>query len=101
MSVSQRHQTTGCGSRFNFQLSFAHPLVASRPLFGVGVGGYYLWFAQFSPPELLEIYYRENAHNYFLQIAGELGLVGLAMFLWLLCTALWLNRTGFVGGLFP
>ena len=25
MSVSQRHQTTGCGSRFNFQLSFAHP----------------------------------------------------------------------------
>ncbi len=26
MSVSQRHQTTGCGSRFNFQLSFAHPL---------------------------------------------------------------------------
>ncbi len=23
MSVSQRHQTTGCGSRFNFQLSFA------------------------------------------------------------------------------
>ena len=24
MSVSQRHQTTGCRSRFNFQLSFAH-----------------------------------------------------------------------------
>ena len=29
MSVSQRHQTTGCGSRFNFQLSFAHPRVAT------------------------------------------------------------------------
>ena len=27
MSVfNQRHQTTGCGSRFNFQLSFAHSL---------------------------------------------------------------------------
>ena len=64
-------------------------MVASRPLFGVGVGGYFLWSAQFSPPELLEIYYRENAHNYFLQIAGKLGLVGLAVFLWLLCAALW------------
>ena len=64
-------------------------MVASRPLFGVGVGGYFLWSAQFSPPELLAICYRENAHNYFLQIAGELGLVGLAVFLWLLCTALW------------
>ena len=64
-------------------------MVASRPLFGVGVGGYYLWSAQFSPPELLEIYYRENAHNYFLQIAGELGLVGFAAFVWLLCTAVW------------
>ena len=30
MSVSQRHQTTGCGSRFNFQLSFAHPQVVLR-----------------------------------------------------------------------
>jgi len=64
-------------------------MVASRPLFGVGIGGYSLWSAQFSPPELLQIYYRENAHNYFLQIAGELGLVGLTVFLWLLCTALW------------
>ena len=64
-------------------------MVASRPLFGVGVGGYYLWSVHFSPPELLEIFYRENAHNYFLQIAGELGLVGLATFLWLLCAALW------------
>ena len=64
-------------------------MVASRPLFGVGVGGYYLRSAQFSPRELLEIYPRENAHNYFLQIAGELGLVGLAVFLWLLCAALW------------
>ena len=63
-------------------------MVVSRPIFGVGVGGYSLWSAHFSPPELLEIYYRNNAHNYFLQIAGELGLVGLAVFGWVLFASL-------------
>ena len=74
--------------RFLF-LETSFDMIASRPLFGVGVGAYYQWSALFSPPELLEIYDRENAHNYFLQIAGELGLVGLAGFVWLLSSALW------------
>ena len=31
MFVSQRHQTTGFGGRFNFQLSFAHTRYQSPP----------------------------------------------------------------------
>ena len=64
-------------------------MMASRPLFGVGVGQYSLWSTHFAPPELLEIYQRENAHNYFLQVGGELGSVGLVIFVWLLGSALW------------
>ncbi len=62
---------------------------ASRPWFGVGVGQYYLNSAQFSPPELLEDYPRENAHNNFLQLSAEMGIVGLGTFLWLIGPILW------------
>ena len=32
---------------------------------------------------------KENAHNYFLQVLAELGVVGLVVFVWLLTAALW------------
>jgi hypothetical protein len=51
-----------------------------QPLFGVGIGRYFLWSSTFSPPELRAYYFRENAHNNFAQVAGELGIVGLAAF---------------------
>ncbi len=56
-------------------------MLSSEPLFGVGIGQYFFWSRQFAAPEMLSYYARENAHNNFAQIAGELGLVGLSGFL--------------------
>ncbi len=60
---------------------------AAHPLFGAGVGQYGLLFPAFSSAELLRYYARADAHNYFLWVAAEFGLVGLAAFLWLLWAA--------------
>ena len=60
---------------------------ASHPVFGVGVGQYSLWSARYSPAALLEQSPNENAHNYVLQVAAELGVVGLVLFLWVLGVA--------------
>ena len=51
-------------------------MIGARPLFGVGVGQYYRTSPLFLSPQLAWTYGFENAHNYFLQIGGELGLVG-------------------------
>jgi hypothetical protein len=44
------------------------------------VGQYYRLSPLFLSPQLAWTYGSENAHNFFLQIGGELGLVGLALF---------------------
>lgn len=56
-------------------------MIASAPVFGVGIGQYLDMSGQFMPPSIYWFYFHENAHNNFLQVAGELGLVGLAAFL--------------------
>lgn len=59
-------------------------MIGASPVFGVGVGQYYRMSALFLSPQLGFVYGFENAHNYFLQVAGELGVVGLVLFLaWL------------------
>jgi O-antigen ligase len=62
-------------------------MIASAPLLGVGIGRYYEMSGQFMPASIYWFYFNENAHNNFLQIAGELGLAGLAAFVWLLGAA--------------
>ena len=64
-------------------------MLLSEPLFGVGIGQYALWSDDFASPEMLNYYVRENAHNNFAQVAGELGLVGLAAFLIVLTISFW------------
>jgi O-antigen ligase len=59
-------------------------MFGAHPVFGVGVGRFYPLSAGFSSPEIKQLYPRENAHNNFLQILAELGLVGFAAFAWLL-----------------
>lgn len=62
-------------------------MIASAPVFGVGIGRYYEMSGQFMPASIYWFYFHENAHNNFLQIAGELGLAGLVAFVWLLGAA--------------
>jgi O-antigen ligase len=62
-------------------------MIASAPIFGVGVGRYFEKSGSFMPESIYWFYFHENAHNNFLQIGGELGLLGLGVFLWLLAGA--------------
>jgi O-antigen ligase len=59
----------------------AFQLVSSDPIFGVGLG-------RFFPLAAPYIGRAENAHNNFLQVAAELGLTGLALFLTVLALCL-------------
>jgi O-antigen ligase len=58
-------------------------MIAARPWFGVGVGRYHPLSHLVLSPWLATVYGNENAHDYFLQIGAELGLAGLAAFVWL------------------
>jgi hypothetical protein len=59
-------------------------MIEHAPLFGIGVGRYYEASESFMPDSVRRFFVRENAHNNFLQIAGELGLVGIVAFAWFL-----------------
>ncbi len=63
-------------------------IMAIRPLFGVGIDRYHLWSGGLASPELRALFpARKTAHNDFLRVGAELGLVGLALFLWILAAA--------------
>ena len=64
-------------------------MIADRPVIGVGIGQYASQSALFLSPELAWEYGFENAHNYFLQVAAELGLPGFALFAGLFIAGLW------------
>jgi len=55
-------------------------MIEARPLVGVGIGQYARLSPLFMSAELAFTYGAENAHDYFLQIAAELGMVGFALF---------------------
>lgn len=63
-------------------------LFKTRPVFGIGVGTFWTRSAEYMPARLKEFYARENAHNNFLQILAELGILGLALFVAVLVLAL-------------
>ena len=62
-------------------------MIASAPVYGVGIGRYHGLSGDFMPDELRGLYGHENAHNYFAQQFAELGLVGGLLFLWLVVAA--------------
>ena len=65
-------------------------MTEANPAFGVGIGRFYSRSGEFSSPELLKSFppaVHENAHNNFLQILAELGIVGFGVMMWLLWTA--------------
>jgi hypothetical protein len=63
-------------------------VIATRPLFGVGLDRFYLVAPGFASPTLRALWPgRMNPHNDFLRFGGELGLVGLMLFVWILAEA--------------
>ncbi len=58
-------------------------MIRARPWFGVGAGQYRRASALFLGPPAAWAYGTENAHDYYLQVAAETGLVGFGLFvLW-------------------
>ncbi len=89
----------GLAARSNFEIRravairfdltmIAARMTASHPAFGIGIGRFYPESGPLMTPQLRTYYANENAHNNFLQILAELGIVGLAAFLWLLWSVL-------------
>ena len=62
-------------------LSRAGRMIADAPAFGIGVGRFYSESFRYSTPRSFG---PENSHNMFAQVAAELGLLGLAVFVWLI-----------------
>lgn len=76
---------TDPGASFRRQFTIGSlEMIAARPLTGVGIGQYYDASPLFLTPEMAWVYGAENAHDYFLQMCGELGIPGLIVFLTLI-----------------
>jgi len=68
-------------------------MIAERPLLGFGSGMYPVFFPDYRPVELAIYYalgefYVLHAHSEYLEMAAELGLVGLGLFLWTMLAVL-------------
>jgi O-antigen ligase len=64
----------------------AMDMVRSEPLFGVGIGRFYVLSVDYTLRQYIQP--RENAHNNYLQVLAELGVPGLMLFLALIVLAL-------------
>src|SRR5207247_1739256 len=77
----------------SFRIQFAetsYRMIQARPWFGIGVGQYYPTSPLFFAPPLALAYGAENAHDYFLQLAAEIGMVGFTACAILLAGTAWL-----------
>jgi hypothetical protein len=66
--------------------------LAARPVFGVGVGQFPYRVAAFHPDAALSANFgliRFNAHNQFLEVAAELGVIGGLLFVGMFAAVLW------------
>lgn len=57
-------------------------MLADHPLLGVGPGNFYQYIGSYQP-----LHPGRDAHNTLVRCAGELGLVGLSIFVWLVFNA--------------
>ena len=80
------HEKGSAGRAVRLRVEFSETsgrMIRSAPIYGVGIGRYHARSNEFMPAELRALYAYENAHNYFAQQFAELGLIGGAIFLWL------------------
>ena len=62
------------------------PLILDHPYLGTGIGMFRYAFTPYRPPQRTNFWW--YAHNDYLQIASEIGLIGLAVFLFLVIIVL-------------
>jgi O-antigen ligase len=77
------------GLRIQFTQS-SYRMIRARPWFGLGIGQYYATSPMFLNTQLAWAYGLENAHDYFLQLAVEIGLIGFTVTVALIAGMLWL-----------
>jgi putative inorganic carbon (hco3(-)) transporter len=87
-TVTEFHQDASAMGRV-YAWQVASRISLDKPLLGVGAGGFRFAWPLYAPPESHRAYV---AHNLFLEVIGELGWVGLFLFL--------LFAGGAVGGAF-
>ena len=70
---------TGHGPRYRVEfMESSYRMIRSYRWLGFGIGQYYQASPMFLNAQLAWVYGSENAHNYFMQVAAEIGLLGLA-----------------------
>ncbi len=76
-------------------------MVKARPIFGWGLGTFSIYFPRFrDPATAVKIMPNTlHAHSEYLEIAAEMGVIGLAAFLWIIGAFFWesLRRTSRAG----
>jgi hypothetical protein len=77
--IEQNPAYSELGFRRQFVMS-SYRIIARHPYFGIGAGQYYNDSPLFLTPYLAWTYGSENAHNNFLQLATETGVIGFALF---------------------
>jgi O-antigen ligase len=79
----------------------AFGMIAAQPVFGVGVGRFHARSGEYFTPSFRAAVPRENAHNNFLQVLGELGIAGFVPFAWVLWAVAWAVARSWRAGKLP
>lgn len=91
IALYPRSRNVNAGTAMDVRTDMARAAIrmfATRPLFGVGAGTFYLRSGEYIPPWLKKFYTQENAHNNFLQLLAELGIAGFSLGAFLVVAAL-------------
>jgi O-antigen ligase len=77
--IEREPSYTGSGMRQQFVMS-SFRVIGTHPYLGIGPGRYFRDSPNFLTPQLAWSYGSENAHNNFLQIATETGIIGFFVY---------------------
>ncbi len=67
------------------QMQVASNIIRANPLLGIGINNYTEVMDQYDTTDVkLTSITRQQVHNIFLQVAAEMGVAGLAIFIWLI-----------------